>query len=158
MDPTIILTIAFAAAVIISAFFVYLEDTIFKSAIALAITFTLVSLALLLLNQTVIAVLQLLIIVGGVSTYLVVAVASETRKRAWPTDLRIFALLAIIVAAASIYLIAPYVPTISTSNPSIYSEFQQTLGQYGVVVYFIVLMMFVAAIGSVVAVKMGLKR
>lgn len=143
---------------IISALAIYLSKNIFKSAIALAITFTVVSLALLLLNQPVVAVLQLLIIVGGLSTYLVVAVASESQKYAWPTDLRIFAAISLIIFLTTIYLIYPAASSMSITNQNIYSEFLQTIQTYSVTIYFAIVLMFAAAIGSMVMIKSTIKR
>ncbi len=153
-----IISILFVISGIASALAIYLSENVFKSAIALAATFTIVSLALLLLNQPVVAVLQLLIIVGGLSTYLVVAVASESKKYMWPTDLRIFAVTSIMVFVASMYIILPTISSMNISNPNIYSEFLQTLQTYAVTIYFAVVLMFAAAIGSMIVIKSTINR
>ncbi len=148
-----IIAVLFILAGVASALAIYIERTIFKSAIALSITFTVVSLSLLLLNQPVIAVLQLIVIVGGVSTYLVVAVASETKRKAWETSFRTLAILGILLTLAISYLILPYAGSSSVSQTNIYAEFQQTIQQYSVAIYFIILLMFAAALGSAVTIK-----
>lgn len=148
-----IIAVLFILAGVSSALAIYIERTIFKSAIALSITFTVVSLSLLLLNQPVVAILQLIVIVGGVSTYLVVAVASETKRKTWETNFRTLAILGILLMLAISYIIFPYVDTSNVSAVSIYGEFQQTLQQYAVAIYFIILLMFVAALGSAVTIK-----
>ena len=153
-----IISILFAISAIASALAIYLSENVFKSAIALAATFTIVSLVLLLLNQPVVAVLQLLIIVGGLSTYLVVAVASESKKYTWPTDLRLLAATAIILFISLMYLMLPSLSSTSVSNQSIYAEFLQTLQAYTVTIYFAIVLMFAAAIGSMIVIKSALNK
>jgi NADH:ubiquinone oxidoreductase subunit 6 (subunit J) len=72
--------IAISAVTVATALYVFLAKKIMHAVAALASVFTGSAVVFLILGQTLVALLQMLVFVGGLSTYLVVAVASEERK------------------------------------------------------------------------------
>ena len=69
-----------SAIMIISGIAIFYQKSIMRAVIALSISFVASSLIFFILNQQFIALLQLFVFVGGMSTYLIVAVSSEYRK------------------------------------------------------------------------------
>lgn len=107
----------FGALALISAISVFIFRNILHIAAAISVLFFLNSLLFLALNQPILAVIQLLIMVGGVSTYLFVGVAaigySKFKYTNWP---------AFIISAIAIFAIIFYglynSSTISAIAPS----------------------------------------
>ena len=81
-----------------SAFFVYLSKSIMRSAIALAIAFFGGSLAILFTGESILALMQLLIFVGGLSTYFIITLSLE-RGKSRNANLIYFSILAIVIAS-----------------------------------------------------------
>ena len=79
MTLDIYVFIALAALAVIASIFIFLQKRLIHAVLFLAIVFVSSSIIFLLLGQTLIAVLQMLIFVGGLSTYLIVAVATEEK-------------------------------------------------------------------------------
>ena len=77
MNDASIVLFAIAAFTIISAAWVFLSRKLMHSVIALTIAFTGSASVFALLGQAEMALLQLFVFVGGLSTYLIVAVAAE---------------------------------------------------------------------------------
>lgn len=69
-----------AAFTAISAVAVFAQRKLIHSVVALASAFTGSALLFFLIGQTMIALLQLLVFVGGLSTYLIVAIAAEEKN------------------------------------------------------------------------------
>ena len=86
-----------------SAFFVYLSKSIMRSAIALAIAFFGGSLAILFNGESILALMQLLIFVGGLSTYFIITLSLEHGKSR-NANLIYFSILAIVIASSLIIM------------------------------------------------------
>ncbi|MGC8538605.1 MAG: NADH-quinone oxidoreductase subunit J [Candidatus Micrarchaeia archaeon] len=135
------------------ATFVFSEKSVYKAAIALALVFTVSSLIILLSSQVFLAVLQLLIMVGGIGTYLIVAVASETESEKRHAGMAtLFAVFAVI-AALLVYSIVGNPAGAGAVVQNINSEIQGAFSTYYLLFYLIIFLMFSAAIGSVVLLK-----
>ena len=86
-----------------AAFFVYLSKSIMRSAIALALTFFGGSLAILFTGESILALMQLLIFVGGLSTYFIITLSLE-REKSRNVNLMYFSILAIAVVSSLIIM------------------------------------------------------
>jgi hypothetical protein len=70
----------------------------------------------------------------------------------------LLAATAIILFISLMYLMLPSLSSTSVSNQSIYAEFLQTLQAYAVTIYFAIVLMFAAAIGSMIVIKSALNK
>jgi NADH:ubiquinone oxidoreductase subunit 6 (subunit J) len=145
--------IILAVITIVSAFAIFISRSILKSALALAFVFIAVSAVLLLLGQAVIATIQLFILVGGLSTYIILAVASETKPNKSKTNMKIFTILFIVIFAVTSYSILPSILSINTAQNNIYAAITYAMSQYLLPIYAIILFMFSVAIGSIIIIK-----
>lgn len=146
-----------AAATLIAAFAVFAEKSIFKSALALAATFFIVSISLLLLAQPVIAVIQLFVLVGGLSTYAIVAVASETKAHSYKINPKTMIATFIALFILLSYALLPGIASVNTSSSSAYTATGFALSSYGSAIYMVVIFMFSVAAGSIIIIKRYLK-
>ena len=92
-----------AALMIIGTLLMFAFRDVLHIAIALSVIFFVNSLAFLFLNQPLLAVIQLLIMVGGVSVYLFVGVAAASYSHFKYTDYVALAITAIAIFAIMVY-------------------------------------------------------
>lgn len=150
----LILFLAVTVIAILAALDIFLEKELFKSAIALAVTFAASAAVLLFLSQTLIAILQLLLLVGGLSTYLIVAVASGERKYFRHTDMRVLVILFIVLDAVFTYVLSmASFSLVVNGNESIGLALDLGFIEFYVLLYFIVLLLFAVSIGSILLIK-----
>ncbi len=136
----------------ISALYMFLSRKLMHAVVGLALAFTGTALAFLVMGQTIIAILQMLVFVGGLSTYLVVAVASEERSSMMlKAQYFIVALAAMLIA---VVFAMWQVPQRSIVYPSAFlASFSSALsGQYAVF-YVIVALLFGTLISSVLILR-----
>lgn len=133
------------------------QRSLFKSAIALAILFAVVAGYILMLGQTLISLFQLLVLVGGLSTYLVVAVAAEGQISFRHVSPRWFSAVFVVLAGILIYAVAINSSTQFSSLPSISDEIALAIsGGFGIIAA-ILFLMFAVGIGSVMLIKRAIK-
>lgn len=101
MYPTVFIALALLELVSIALIFVFKD--LLHSVLALAMAFFFNSLLFLLLNQILLALIQLFIMVGGISTYLFVGVASVSYSRFKHTSYTALAVLSVIFFALLTY-------------------------------------------------------
>jgi NADH:ubiquinone oxidoreductase subunit 6 (subunit J) len=109
VDLLIALFITVAVLEVVSAILVFKFRIALHAAAALAVLFFANALAFLLLSQPLLAIMQLFVMVGGVSTYLFVSVASANYPSLNPKRALAFGLL-----AASLFAVMVY-PLVSTN-------------------------------------------
>ena len=147
-----VLSFAFMALLaILASVMLFLEEKLIRAAVALTLVFFSSSLVFVIIGQTFIALVQLLVFVGGLSTYLTVAVATE-KKGARLNDLPIFAALSTVVSLGLLSM-APYLPS-SQPGPGLFvaSAIAAFSGEYAYL-YLIVVLLFTATIGSVLVIR-----
>ncbi|MDE1827662.1 MAG: hypothetical protein KGH65_00675 [Candidatus Micrarchaeota archaeon] len=142
---------------ILAAVAVLSQKSLFKSAIALAILFAVVSGYILMLGQTLISLFQLLILVGGLSTYLVVAVAAEGTINFRHVSARGFSVIFVVLAAVLIYATAMNSNASFISAPDISQEIALAIGGSFGIIAAVVFLMFAVGIGSVMLIKKAIK-
>ena len=138
---------------IASAMAVYVLRDLLHSVLALAAFFTVNSALLLMLAQPMIALLQLFIMVGGISTFIFVGVASSGYSRFRSENynalgiayIALFVLLAVSIALSQVYG--------SAHNVLSATLIAQSLSGNVALLYFAALLLFGAGFGSIVVMK-----
>jgi len=137
-----------------AAFFVYLSKSIMRSAIALALTFFGGSLAILFAGESILALLQLLIFIGGLSTYFIVALSLERGKNRNANPIY-FSILAILIASS---LIIMFLQSSGPTNAQILqngflTSFANNEESAYYLLYIIAFLPFAGAIGSILLIR-----
>ncbi len=149
-----ILTIAFilvAALTAVSGAAIFISRRLIHSVIALTIAFLGSALAFLLMGQAFIALLQLFIFVGGLSTYLIVAVASE--DAGFSIDMRRFLLLLVLVAIGLLPVLTFRLPGPSSAPADFTAAAGTALSYYYPLLLAMVILLFSSVMGSILVIK-----
>ncbi|MGC8699529.1 MAG: hypothetical protein ACP5RK_00800 [Candidatus Micrarchaeia archaeon] len=148
------LTMFFAVALFTlgSAFLIYVSKSIMRSAISLALTFFGASLALLFANQSILALLQLLILVGGLSTYMIIAFSFEKGSKR-NASLAYFSVLAIVVTLSFILMLLPIGESGTPVHNGFLMSFESLEESSPYILYIIAFLPFAGAIGSILLIK-----
>jgi hypothetical protein len=144
---------AVLVATVLSAYVLFSERSMFKVAIAAAALFAMASAEIFIIGQPAIALFQLFVLIGGASTYLVVAVASGSRSNYPTTNLAMLISVSIVVFATFSYVLIPSAPQYAL--PGVEVGYAQIAGaaSHWQLVYAIVLLVFGTAIGSIIVIK-----
>ena len=142
-----------AAIMLISAIFIFVEKKLVHAVIALSFAFLGSALLFFLIGQTLVALLQLIVFVGGFSTYLIVAVATE-EKTAKLINLRNFLVLALMLFVGAGIFLLKYQPSGNANLPTNFllsasSAFQSSYALF----YVIVLLLFSVSISGVLIIR-----
>jgi NADH-quinone oxidoreductase subunit J len=148
-----ILFIALAAAEILFIALVFVLKDVLHSVLSLAMAFFVNSLMFLVLNQPLLALLQLFVMVGGIATFLFVGVASVSISRFRHTNLLLLLVLALAFFAVSFYIAAgtPF-PTQQQNLltvDAISSQLASGAGQF----YLMIFALFGVALGAIALLK-----
>lgn len=134
---------------------VFLSRRLLHSVIALTFAFIGSALVFIYLGQTFVALLQLFVFVGGLSTYLIVAVASEAAKENF-SYVRFVPMLAMIILGLSTLLaVSGYYPGRVAS--SFVAMSASAISRYYPVLFMLGLLLFSTVIGSILVMKRFLK-
>ena len=142
---------------VVSAMAILAQKELFKASIGLAFVFVVVSGLIFVMGQGVIALLQLFILVGGLSTYLIVAVAAERQTGFEHVDPRIFIPVFLVIAAVLFYAIVSNTQQGSGSNVSIGAEFAAAISTYYALIAGAVFLVFAVGIGSIMLIKRAVR-
>ena len=145
--PIMLLVVTVTASVAI-----FLPKKLLHSVIFLALTATASSLILLYMGQVLIAVLQLLVFVGGLSTYLVVAVAAEEKNAKLSSKMRLSVASCAVILVLSLLLYKIPAPQ-AGSGGSFSAAAQLAFSSYYALLFASVFLLFASAIGSVLVMK-----
>lgn len=142
-----------AALIVIPAIFIFIEKKLIHAVIALSIAFAGSALLFFLIGQTLIGLLQLIVFVGGFSTYLIVAVATEERTAKLISFNRL-AVLALLLFIGIGSMLIEYMPSSSLNlSTSFLGEaslaFQASYGIF----YAMLLLLFSASIGGALIIR-----
>ena len=147
MLPIMLLIVTVTSSVAI-----FLPKKLLHSVIFLALTATASSLILLYMGQLLVALLQLLVFVGGLSTYLIVAVASEEKHEKLSSRVRLAVATSVVLVVLS--LLMYNMPGIQTGVGNSFSAAAQIAFSNNYALLFAsVFLLFVTAIGSVLVIK-----
>ena len=153
MISIIIFYMVFALAAL-SAICIFLLKKLSYAVIALSLVFLGSSFVFLLINQDAIALLQLLVLVGGLSTYLIVAVSTEEHQLAlFKPGYFVIALISLFLSF-SILFNPSFAPQISTEQALDFAASAGAAIASGyALLYIAVAMLFVVVVGAVVVLK-----
>lgn len=155
MSVAMLTTYAFVALAAILVFFaaMILESRrLIRAVLALTGVFFMSSLIILLLGQPLVALLQLIILVGGMSTYLIVAVAAEHGHEESVSGW-VFALLFVLLFAALMPLVLVESGGIVSGSGNFLASAANDFSSYTYLFFLIALLVAASAIGSVVLIK-----
>ncbi|MDE1855656.1 MAG: hypothetical protein KGH49_00225 [Candidatus Micrarchaeota archaeon] len=130
---------------------------LFKAAISLAIVFAVVAGFMLILSLTAIALFQLFILVGGLSTYLVVAVASDRHAQFRHVSPLGFSVAFVVLAAIFFYVLGVPSQQGLATLPNVAQEIAASLSGSIALIGAMIFLMFAAAIGSIIMMKRVVK-
>ncbi|MDE1874081.1 MAG: NADH-quinone oxidoreductase subunit J [Candidatus Micrarchaeota archaeon] len=145
------LEILLAAVTVGSGAALFLQKRLMRSVIFLALAAVGSSLIFIYIGQTLVALLQLLVFVGGLSTYLIVAVAAE-EKQVKMRNVFVFAASAIVLAVGFVAALSGLGPT-QVSGNAFSGAAQNAFSEYYAVLFASVFLLFAVAVGSVAVIK-----
>ncbi|MGC8662170.1 MAG: hypothetical protein ACP5RT_00055 [Candidatus Micrarchaeia archaeon] len=135
-----------------SAFFIFASKSIFHAAIALAFTFFGSAMALLFASQSILALLQLFVLVGGFSTYLIIAFSQENKEKR-SVNMVYFSVLAIVIAVSFALMFMPIGGSTTHTSNGFLASFESLEENTPYLLYVIAFIPFAGAIGSILLVK-----
>ncbi|MEM3019764.1 MAG: hypothetical protein QW194_00360 [Candidatus Micrarchaeaceae archaeon] len=150
MDLIFFIVAVFEIASVIAVF--KLKD-ILHAAIALASVFFANSIMFLLIDQDLLAILQLFIMIGGVSTYIFVGVASGSFSRFKHTSYIGLAVISVVLAAVLLYPLVALGSSSTVSNALTGSEISADMSSSIQYLYFVAIFIFAVSIGAVIVMK-----
>ena len=140
-----------ASLTVLAGLALFLQKKLLHSVVFLALAAVGSSLIFLYLGQVLVALLQLFIFVGGLSTYLIVAVATEEKQ----VKMRSAAAFVIISAIMSAGLFAAVwnTATVGLAGNDFSTVAQGAISSYYAFIFAAVFLLFAAALGSVIIIK-----
>ncbi len=155
MHVTIILFTLLAITGLASIIGIFRVKDLLHSIVLLSILFISISLVYLTLSQPLLAALQLLVMVGGVSTYLFIGTASQGFSRFKHTNVALLLVGALIIFGVMIYPVASNASQYSQASSNTFSVSSQSqfLAADAVLFYIIALLLFGIGLGAIVMYK-----
>jgi NADH:ubiquinone oxidoreductase subunit 6 (subunit J) len=152
--PSLIVFAAVSAFTIGSAVSIFILKRLLHAVVALTFVFVGSALVFLDLGQTLFALLLLLVFIGGISTYLIVAVATEEKKAGIISIPAFFLLVFVFALVVSFFT---FQGLSQNENAAQALDLSQTVAtalqtQY-LLLYFMVLLLFSSAIGGLLVIK-----
>ena len=142
----------FAALTVLSSVLVFLQRKLVHAVLALTTAFSMSAVLFLIMGQPFIALLQLLVFVGGLSMYLMVSLANEEKGRRY-IRVSLFIPIVIVLSVLLLYFAHLSVASAAISGSSMDSTFAAAMAQYYPLFYGILALLFSAALGSVLFIK-----
>lgn len=153
------LFIILALLEILSAILMYVFKDILHTVLALSFLFILNSAMFLVMNQPFLALLQLFIMVGGVSTYIFVGVGSVGYSKFKNTNYNILVVVYIVIFLLFSAKMVQTGPIIAEQNPLTNQLLSQSIGNNVGLLYIMGIMLFGVGLGSIMLMrKLGDKK
>lgn len=151
MYPILFIALALAELLAISLIFVFKD--ILHSVLSLAMAFFVNSLLFLMLNQPLLALLQLFVMVGGIATFLFIGVASVSASRFGHASLMLLLILSLAFFAVTFYMASgtpfPIQQQNYLSGDMIAGQLASGSGQ----LYVIIFALFGTAMGAIILLR-----
>lgn len=138
---------------IISAVFIFFFRNILHSVIALSMLFVFNSALFLILAQPLLALLQLFIMVGGVSTYIFVGVASPSYSKFKGTNYAVFAAIYLVILLVFTVKVAQISPSAIEQNTLSGTLISKTLSSNAGILYLMTILLFGTGFGSILLMR-----
>lgn len=151
-----IIVIALAALLLASSAAVFLFKRLMHAVLALTMAFAASALIFLYLDQVLVALLQLFIFVGGLSTYLIVAISNE-EKGSVHGNLPMFAIVAVVLTVALLAAVQSLPSGLALSGNDMLQTAPAAFGSYYPIFYALALLLFSASAGTVIFIKKFVK-
>jgi NADH:ubiquinone oxidoreductase subunit 6 (subunit J) len=152
----VLLGLLFAAEIISAIGIVFLKDQM-RAAILLAVFFTINTAIFFCLGQALLGIIQLLILVGGVSTYLILGTGAVDQQYFRQRNTAAFVIVLILVFATLAYPILSHdfglqIPSLASQPVSVSLTAIQLSSGLGLL-YLAAILLFAAAAGAVMLLK-----
>lgn len=147
------LFLAVAVLELISIALIVLFKDIMHSSLALASLFFMNSLVFLMLQQPLLAVVQLFVLVGGISTYMIIGVASGSFSRFRHSRPWLMVVVAALIFALITYPLSGMSFTNLQSNSATGAAVAGSFGEYIGLFYLMAFLLFAVALGSIALFK-----
>jgi NADH:ubiquinone oxidoreductase subunit 6 (subunit J) len=148
IDPIFIVIALFTIA---GGLAIFLSRSLLHSVLALTAAFIGSALVFFYLGQSFIALLQLFVFVGGLSTYLIVAVAGEEAPGSLSV-MRFVPMLIVIVLGLSTLLLSANLTSTPSGN-NFETSAASALASYSPVLFILALLLFSTVLGSIMIMK-----
>ena len=132
-----------------AALAVFFQRSLMRAVAALALSFVGSAVVFYTIGQGLLALLQLLVFVGGLSTYLIIAVSSEHRE--FGNRIALVALAVIFAAGLSIMLLG--MQNFQQGDANVSGYVATAFSQYWPMLFIIALALFGAAMASVLVIR-----
>lgn len=142
-----------AAVAIFAALFMFKAKEMTHAMTAFLVVATAGAAILAVLGLPLLALLQLFIMVGGVSTYLFVGVSSENLSRFKHTSISALAILVVALLAVPVYKIYSLASTANQGNVLSNSAIKASVAANLPLFYMIAILMFGIGIGSIIMMR-----
>lgn len=150
MTPPVLLVLLIAFT-LLSGVAIFLRRKLLHAVLFLALASLGSSLLLLYVNQVLVALLQLLVFVGGLSTYLLVAVAAEVKQAKMISLTRFFVVAIVAALVMSLFVYAASGDVLAGNDFSTVA--QSAFSTYYAMLFVAVLLLFAVAMCGVVVIK-----
>ncbi len=142
-----------AALMVLSALVIFTSRRLVHAILALTAAFTGSAVIFLLLGQVFVAMLQLLVFVGGLSTYLMVAIAYEEKQRRYISYRNFFIVAVAVAFCLYAFTYMAVGQGVSPNGYSMVASFGAALQDYYFVIFGAVVLLFASAVGSALFLK-----
>ncbi len=140
-----------AIITILPALALFLQKKLIHAVVFLALASGSSAAIFLYLNQVLVALLQLLVFVGGLSTYLIVAIAAEEKRFKLASNAVFFVASAVIALVLSLLVLNIQAPQAGGNDFSAVA--QAAFQNYYALLFASVFLLFAGAVGSVLVIK-----
>jgi NADH:ubiquinone oxidoreductase subunit 6 (subunit J) len=138
---------------IFSAILVFVFRNILHTVLVLSFLFILNSAVFLILSEPLLALLQLFIMVGGVSTYIFVGVSSPSYSKFKSTDYRAFVVIYLLIFILFSARITQANPIVAEQNRVSAQMISQSLASNAGFLYILAIMLFGTGLGSIILIR-----
>ena len=146
-----ILSILLASITVLAGLALFLQKRLLHSVVFMALAAAGSALIFLYLGQVLVVLLQLLVFVGGLSTYLIVAIATE-EKQVKMRNAVAFVVISVVISAGLLAAVSD--TTAGTPAGNDFSTVAQAgIASYYALIFVAVFLLFAAALGSVIVIK-----
>ncbi|MGC8547973.1 MAG: NADH-quinone oxidoreductase subunit J [Candidatus Micrarchaeia archaeon] len=158
-----ILLLASCLLLVLFSLGIFLSRKLLRSVILLALAAIGSAALLAVIGEEIIAILQILIFVGGISTYMVVAFGSELelkRQSAKTEKIRLVAFLGsfVLLSALLVFIFVGATYGSASQQADLLAYVSSTFDKYYLFLYLLLLMLFAVTISSILAVKRFIRR
>ncbi|MGC8671466.1 MAG: NADH-quinone oxidoreductase subunit J [Candidatus Micrarchaeia archaeon] len=158
-----ILLLASCLLLVLFSLGIFLSRRLLRSVILLALAAIGSAALLAVIGEEIIAILQILIFVGGISTYMVVAFGSEPelkRQSAKTEKIRLVAFLGsfVLLSALLVFIFVGATYGSASQQADLLAYVSSAFDKYYLFLYLLLLMLFAVTISSILAVKRFIRR